>query len=77
MQHFEPVFPRPYSNDTSGDFTIGEPAQTGMDLRTYIATQAMQGILADDPGGNYRKYPHHLARTAVEIANALIQELSN
>lgn len=75
-----PAFPRPYSRDDwSGDRPESLYAQDGMSLRAYIATAAMQGILAWSP-------PQHgrgdlppagpLAEGCVIYADALIAELS-
>ena len=40
----EPAFPVPDSQTTNGEIQFGS---NGMTLRTYIATKAMQGLLAD------------------------------
>lgn len=45
----------------------------GMTLRAYIATRAMQGILI---GKSFGMNPPEMARMAVQMADALIAELS-
>ena len=60
------------------------PFNRGMDLRTYLAGQAMQGILAhsnmsfvDDAGRETKVIkPETVARFSVRMADALIEELN-
>jgi hypothetical protein len=46
----QPAYPRPYSEDASGDYPRPEYAQEGMSLRAYLAGQALTGILATYSG---------------------------
>lgn len=58
-----PAFPCSNSSDQWG----------GMSLRTYIATQCLAGLLADpNERGSFVDY----AKTAVQTADALIEELN-
>lgn len=74
MRKSDPAFPRPYSEDTYGDYARPEPAQYGMDLRTYIATQVMAGHLAADVDDTWVQ--EALAAASVKAADALIAELN-
>ena len=76
-----PAFPKP-GFESQGD-VLGhlEYPEHGMNLRAYIATACMQGILASWPPGG--KWPpgeklvvDEVARTAVEFSDALIAELN-
>ena len=67
MSNQEPAFPR--SHDSDG--------QNGMDLRDYMATKAMQGMLA----GHFACYGHDnywkrdaIAEEAYEMAEAMMAE---
>lgn len=56
-----PAFPRP-----------SPEAQEGIDIRTYLAAKAMQGILLHDIGQPYVE----VARKSVAAADALLTELN-
>jgi len=75
-KHGGPAFPL-------GDFEWNKANahNNGMTLRTYIATAAMQGLLADhkdhsDEVADGETCPQTTARLSVEHADALIAELS-
>lgn len=50
------------------------PFNRGMDLRTYLAGQAMQGLLSNDR--HELSTPTYLAEVSVKYADALIVELN-
>lgn len=67
MNHQEPAFPRDHAAD----------GHNGMDLRDYMATKAMQGMLA----GHFACYGHDnywkrdaIAEEAYEMAEAMMAE---
>lgn len=64
IQHSDSVFPLPLSRQ-------GE----GIDLRTWMATMAMQGIMGGHDLG-VTHVPNLVAEWAVSIADALIEELN-
>lgn len=87
MNGRENVFPRAqppcYIHDDDADERCWERQRAGMDVRTFIATMAMQGILAGieffakskiktDGGGCTLS----VTKLAVDTADALIAELS-
>ncbi len=64
----EPAFPYAERNDDGSHFR----SHTGMSLRAYIATAAMQGLLASGP---HDCDQHGIAHDAILHADALIAAL--
>ena len=61
-----PAFPSPLTTETSR-------SSTGLSVRAYIATRAMERLLADTA---VAWKPGSLAKCSVSIADALIAELN-
>jgi hypothetical protein len=72
----EGAFARPYSFEDCCDGKDHHAAQDGIDVRTYIATAALQGLLANSITSNYSGYPTLAADLAARHADALIAELN-
>lgn len=71
MKPTESAFPYTYDFYKNGQRNV--QVYTGMDIRTYLAGQAMQGILA---GRKHSKDADDLAKESVQYADALIEELN-
>ena len=64
----DPAFGHPFFSPDAGEFTYTE---SGLTKREYFAAAALQGFLAGGAAGERRN-----VRTAVELADMLIAELS-
>lgn len=77
MEHMKDgggAFPRPNTMELNGQ------PQVGMSTRTWLAGQAMKGILASrdfTAGTNERNANRYVARNAVSYADALLEELTS
>ncbi|UVM53525.1 hypothetical protein LOY37_14175 [Pseudomonas sp. B21-012] len=74
-----PAFPVSYDHDTFQPSRVDEAKRlmSGMDLRDYFATKALQGLLSwagDDSSGSYHSNsdPAHTASMAYEYADAML-----
>lgn len=64
------AFPFAAEKDRKGNFI--SHGNTGMTLRMYIATQAMQSLIATDISNGYSY--NKIAKDAYEMADAMIEE---
>jgi len=74
-----PAFPVSYDHDTFQPSRVDEARRlmSGMDLRDYFATKALQGLLSwtgDEASGSYHSNsdPAHTASMAYEYADAML-----
>ncbi|MFG0504134.1 hypothetical protein ACF8GD_16030 [Pseudomonas putida] len=74
-----PAFPVAYDHQTFEPSHVDEAKRlmSGMDLRDYFATKALQGLLSwagDESSGSYHSNsdPAHTASMAYEYADAMI-----
>ena len=73
IEGLDPAFPVPGLNNLpNGDFIY---PSGGMNLRSYFAAKAMQGLLACDATYKDKADPKALTRDAVAHADALIKAL--
>ena len=83
MKPTDPAFSQSFAADSDGHmYTAAEKSleNSGMDIRTYLAGQAMQGLLSANPeilhGNIELPIPSNVAGYAVKCADALIEELN-
>lgn len=69
----EPAFPCPEASIERYGHSDGF---MGMDIRTTIATKMMQSLISKDEGVGRGKYDTEIAKRAISLAEALIEELN-
>jgi hypothetical protein len=57
-------------------YRVGEQPRTGLTIREYFAAMAMQGFCSYETDDRIEGWERKWARTACEIADALIAELN-
>lgn len=68
---YQPAYPTPYHERSDG--SVVQSATPGIDLYTYIATQAMAAILSRTDGGIFS--PDTVAEIACEHTEALLKRI--
>jgi hypothetical protein len=66
------AFPRPYAEDTTGDWTMGLPQQDGMTLRDWFAGQALAFAILGHEDGVARH--DKMAEYCYRHADAMLKE---
>lgn len=79
MKPTESAFPYTYDFYKNGQRNI--QVYTGMDIRTYLAGQAMQGMLAHATryrprSGASQNWHEAISEEAIQLADALIEQLN-